>query len=96
MQTIFEFAIGLVHDNRVLLLFHPDDLQMKADIKGCMKAYNFSLFKEFIGANRLPLTSARNASKIMSESCILELTMVIDTSFIDLSITNSICCFILL
>ena len=59
-----------------------------------MKAYHFSFFKEFLGVNRLQLTSARNASKIVSESCILKFTMVIDTSFIDLSFTDSICCFI--
>jgi hypothetical protein len=94
LQTVFDFASGLVHDNGVILLFHLDDLQMRADIRGCMKAYHFSLFKEFMGVNRLQLTSARNASKTVSESCILKFTMVIDTSFIDLSFTNSICCFI--
>ena len=72
LETIFEFASGLVHDNGVLLLLHLDDLQMKADIRGCLKAYHFSLFKEFMGINRLQLTSARNASKIVSESCILK------------------------
>jgi hypothetical protein len=94
LQTVFDFASGLVHDNGVLLLFHPDDLQMRADIRGCMKAYHFSFFKEFMEVIRLQLTSARNASKTVSESCILKFTMVIDTSFIDLSFTNSICCFI--
>jgi hypothetical protein len=52
----------------VLLLFHPDDLQMRADIRGCMKAYHFSLFKEFMGVNCLQLISARNTSKTVSES----------------------------
>jgi hypothetical protein len=94
LQTVFDFASGLVHDNGVLLLFHPDDLQMRVDIRGCMKAYHFSLFKKFMGVNRLQLTSAKNTSKTVSESCILKFTMVIDTSFIDLSFTNSICCFI--
>jgi hypothetical protein len=94
LQMVFDFASGLVHDNGVLLLFHPDDLQIRADIRGCMKAYHFSLFKEFMGVNRLQLTSAKNASKTVSESCILWFTMVIDTSFIDLSFTNFICCFI--
>ena len=75
VETVFEFASGLVHDNGVLLLFHPDDLQMKADIRGCLKAYHFSLFKEFMGVNRLQLTSARNASKTVSESCILKLLL---------------------
>ena len=75
MEIVFEFASGLVHDNGVLLLFHPHDLQMKADIRGCLKAYHFSLFKEFMGVNRLQLTSARNASKTMNESCILKYFM---------------------
>ena len=34
VETVFEFASGLVHDSDVLLLFHLDDLQMKADIRG--------------------------------------------------------------
>ena len=75
VETVFEFASGLVHDNGVLLLFHPDDLQMKGDIRGCMKAYHFSLFKEFMGVNRLQLTSAMNASKTVSESCILKILL---------------------
>ena len=75
VETIFEFASGLVHDNGVLLLFHPDDLQMKADIRGYLKAYYFLLFKEFMGVNCLQLTSARNASKTVSESCILKFSM---------------------
>ena len=32
VETVFEIASGLVHDNGVLLLFHPNDLQMRADI----------------------------------------------------------------
>jgi hypothetical protein len=94
LQMVFDFASGLVHDNGVLLLFHLDDLQMRADIRGCMKAYHFSFFKEFMGVNCLQLTSARNASKIVSESCIFKFTILIDTCFMDLSFTNCICCFI--
>ena len=75
VETVFEFASGLVHDNDVLLLFHLDDLQMKANIRGFLKAYHFSLFKEFMGVNRLQLISAKNASKTMSESCILKLRL---------------------
>ena len=75
VETVFEFASGLVHDSSVLLLFHPNDLQMKADIRGYLKAYHFLLFKEFMGVNHLQLTSARNASKTVSESCILKLLL---------------------
>ena len=73
VETVFEFASRLLYNNDALLLFHPDDIQMKVDIKGCLKAYHFSLFKEFMGVNHLQLTSARNASKTVSESCILKL-----------------------
>ena len=75
VETIFEFASGLVHDNGMFLLFHPNDFQMKADIRGCLKAYHFSLFKEFELIHRLQLISAKNASKTMSESCILKLLL---------------------
>ena len=75
VETVFEIASGLVHDNGVLPLFHPNDLQMRADIRGCLKACHFSLFKEFIGVNCLLLTSAKNASKTVSISCILKLLL---------------------
>ena len=80
VETVFEIANRLVHDNGVLLLFHPDDLQMKASIRSCLKAYHFSFFKEFMGINHLPLTSARNASKTVSESCILKLLLLLALS----------------
>ena len=77
VETVFEIASGLVHDNGVLLLFYPDDLQMRANIRGCLKAYHFSFFKEFMGVNRLPLTSARNASKTVSILGILKLLLLL-------------------
>ena len=93
LETVFKIASGLVHNNGVLLLFHPDDLQMRADIRGCLKAYHFSLFKEFMGVNRLPLTSARNASKTVSISGILKFFFLLAlpslTSFLLIP-----CCFI--
>jgi hypothetical protein len=46
LSLVFEFGSSLVHDNRVLLLLHKDDLQLKADIKGYSKAYHFSILKE--------------------------------------------------
>jgi hypothetical protein len=43
---IFDFESSLVNDNGVLLLFHKDDLQLRADIRGYSKAYHFSILKE--------------------------------------------------
>jgi hypothetical protein len=38
---VFDFGSSLVHDNGMLLLFHKDDLKLRADIKGYSKAYYF-------------------------------------------------------
>jgi hypothetical protein len=71
LAMVFDFGSSLVHNNGVLLLFHKDDLKLRADIKGYSKAYHFSILKEWTGINRLPLTSARNASKRVSDSCLV-------------------------
>jgi hypothetical protein len=68
---VFDFGSSLIHDNGVLLLFHKDDLKLRVDIRGYSKAYHFSIFKEWMGINRLPLTSARDASKTVSDSCLV-------------------------
>jgi hypothetical protein len=68
LTMLFEFGSSLAHDNGVLLLFHKDDLKLKADIRGFANAYHFSILKEWTGINRLPITSARNASKTVSGS----------------------------
>ena len=40
LQMVFAMGSPLVHDNGVLLLFHKDDLQLRADIKGFANAYH--------------------------------------------------------
>jgi hypothetical protein len=66
--SVTDFGSFLVHDNGTLLLFHKDDLKLRADIRGYANAYHFKIFKEWTGINRLPLTSARDASKTVSGS----------------------------
>jgi hypothetical protein len=68
LPLVFDFGSSLVHDNGVLLLFHKDDLKLRAAIRGSAKAYHFSIMKEWTGINRLPITSARDASKTVSDS----------------------------
>jgi hypothetical protein len=82
----FDFESSFIHDNGVLLFFHLDNLQMRVDIRGFMKAYHFSLFKEFMGVNCLRMTNGRDASKIVNESCIIKFTKLLDTCFEDLSL----------
>jgi hypothetical protein len=68
LPMVFDFGSFLVHDNGTLLLFYKDDLKLRADIKGYANAYHF---KEWTGINRLPLTSARDASKTVSGSSLV-------------------------
>jgi hypothetical protein len=68
LAMVFDLGGSFVHDNGALLLFHKDDLQLRADIRGSAKAYHFKILKEWTGINRLPLTSARDASKTVSDS----------------------------
>jgi hypothetical protein len=71
LAMVFDFGSSLVHDNGMLLLFHKDDLKLRADIRGYSKAYYFSILKEWMGINRLTITSARDASKIVNDSCLV-------------------------
>jgi hypothetical protein len=58
LPLVFDFGSSLIHDNGALLLFHKDDLKLRADIKGFAKAYHFSILKEWTEIDRLPITSA--------------------------------------
>jgi hypothetical protein len=71
LAMVFDIGCSFVHDNMVLLLFYKDDLKLRADIRGFAKAYHFKILKERTGINCLPITSARDASKIVSDSCLV-------------------------
>jgi hypothetical protein len=71
LPLMFDFGSSLVHDNGALLLFHKDDPKLRADIRGYAKAYHFSILKEWMGINRLPITNPRDASKIVSASSLV-------------------------
>jgi hypothetical protein len=68
LPILFALGSSLVHDNGVLLLIHKDDPKFRASIRGFAKAYHFSIMKDWTGINRLPITSARDASKIVNDS----------------------------
>ena len=40
LPMVFAMESSLFHDNGVLLLFHKDDLQLRADIRGSTSAYH--------------------------------------------------------
>ena len=68
LAMVFAMGSSLVHDNGALLLFHKDNLQLRADIRGSANTYSWKILKEWTGINRLPLTNARDASKTVSGS----------------------------
>jgi hypothetical protein len=80
LPLVFDFGSSRVHDTRALLLFHKDDLKLRANIRGYAKAYHFSIFKEWTGINRLPITSPRDASKTVSGSNLLICFILVITS----------------
>jgi hypothetical protein len=80
----------------MLLLFHLDNLELRANIRGFMKAYHFLLLKEWMGVNYLGMTSGRDSSKVVSESLIVIFFILLDTCIIDFYLDDCISCFILL
>jgi hypothetical protein len=80
LPLVFDFGSSLVHDNRALLVFHKDYPKLRADIRGYAKAYHFSIFKEWMGINRLPITNPRDASKIVSGSSLVICFILVITS----------------
>jgi hypothetical protein len=96
LPLMFDFGSSLIHDNGALLFFHNDDLELRADIRGYAKAYHFSIFKEWTGINRLPITSPRDASKTVSGSSLLICFILVITSIYGFHVAHHLPCYILL
>jgi hypothetical protein len=94
LSMVFDIGSSLIHDNEVLLLFHKDDLKLRADIRGYSKVYNFSILKEWTGINRLPITSARDASKTVSGSNLVICIILLDTCISVLYVADYRPCYI--
>jgi hypothetical protein len=88
LAMVFDMGSSLVHDNGVLLLFHKDDLKLRADIRGSAKAYHFKILKEWTGINRLPMTSARDVSKTISGSNLVICIILLDTCISNLYVAD--------
>ena len=92
LQVVFALGGSLVQDNGVLLLFHKDDLQLRADLRGFANAFHWKIFKEWTGINRLPLTSARDASKNVSGSNLVICIIRVDTCILKLYFADFMPC----
>jgi hypothetical protein len=90
------FALGstLVHDGGALLLFHKDDLKLRALIRSTARAYHFTMLKEWTGINRLPITSARDSSKTVSDYRLMLCFIPLNASILDFRVANHLLPFI--
>jgi hypothetical protein len=88
LAMVFDMGSSLIHNNGVLLLFHKDDLKLRADIKGSAKAYHFKILKEWTGINRLPMTNARDVSKTVSGSNLVICIILLDTCISNLYVAD--------
>jgi hypothetical protein len=60
LQELFEFADEILHDSGALLLFFPfDNGDFLEDIETFFDSFGFAIYKEWMGVNYLPMSSAR-------------------------------------
>jgi hypothetical protein len=64
LGELFDFADEILHDDGALLLFHPDDNgDFRESIEDHFAAFGFTIFKEWLGVNRLRISSAKHKDK---------------------------------
>ena len=66
LNVVFDFTSRHVHDKDAVLFFHSNDVKIKIELKGFMKAYQFMVFKEWMGISRLYMISAKDKSKMVN------------------------------
>lgn len=62
LDNAFDFASAHLQDAGAILLFFSDDLNLKAILKGFNNTYGFTVFREWMGINRLRMISAKDKS----------------------------------
>jgi hypothetical protein len=62
LDNVFDFAASHLQDAGAILLFFSDDLKLKATLRGFNNTYGFTVFREWMGINRLRMTSAKDKS----------------------------------
>jgi hypothetical protein len=64
LGELFDFADEILHDDGALLLFHHvDNGDFRESIESHFAAFGFTMFKEWLGVNRLRLSSAKHKEK---------------------------------
>jgi hypothetical protein len=64
LGELFDFSDEILHDDGALIIFHPDDNgDFRESIEDHFAAFGFNIFKEWLGVNRLRLSSAKHKDK---------------------------------
>jgi hypothetical protein len=66
LDNVFDFASSSLQDAGAILIFFSDDLNLKATLRGFNNTYGFKVFREWMGINRLRMTSAKDKSTTVS------------------------------
>jgi hypothetical protein len=62
LDNAFDFASSHLQDAGAILLFFFDDLNLKATLRGFNNTYGFTVFREWMGINKLRMTTAKDKS----------------------------------
>ena len=62
LDNAFDFVSCHLQDAGAILLFFSDDLNLKATQKGFNNTYGFTVFREWMGINRLQMINAKDKS----------------------------------
>ena len=66
LQLMCSFAAEHLHDDGCIVLFHSYSMKSKENIAGVCEAYNLMKKKNWMGMNRMHLTSAIDNAKMVS------------------------------
>jgi hypothetical protein len=66
LDNVLDFTLAHLQDAGTILLFHADDLNLRAMLRGFNNTYDFMVFKEGMGINQLQMTSAKDKSNTVS------------------------------
>jgi hypothetical protein len=66
LDQYFDFTNAHLQDDGAILLFHTGSLDLMKTLKGFLKVYRFKVHKEWMGDNRLRMTSVKEVGKTVS------------------------------
>ena len=65
LDELFDFASTHLQDDGAILLFHTCSLNLLKHLRGFQEVYCFKIHKEWMGVNRLRMTSVKEPSKMV-------------------------------